>query len=428
MTVSMRLLVGLLVGVNLLLIRLALWWFLHRSTTPLWWPFHRPSTQSDLKVYVYNIPEKLLQAGYQLDYDNCPNYFYSIEIGLPAMLQASKWSLKASQVKEASQADYFLVPHYSACYFHHCKTNSTHEDCYRRTAEYMSAILDHVEGEYPFWVRKQGRDHLFVFSWDWGVHLFGDKSESVIRNRVASSVQLTLLGLSKKDPREVFDPHKDISIPPLGEYRHVAKLPRPTDRTIFAYFRGTITREWEYSRGVRPRILQYGEEDPANYFVRTQHSGFYWHELVNARYALCPLGWSHWSPRLFDAVVAGAIPVIIADEWEVAFNGTLIDWTECSVRVAQKDIDRLTQILKAIPKEREERMRAKLQQVAQRITWHEQPIKDDALDSVMQILASRPKPQTTPPIIFHYQDVSEGEYTHSEDQVDDDIDSVNDEL
>ncbi|PJF20128.1 Glycosyltransferase family 47 protein [Paramicrosporidium saccamoebae] len=380
------------------------------------------------KVYIYTIPETLLHRDYHMDYSSCHHYFYAIELALPTLLTASRFVQTASTLHDAAQADYFLVPQYSTCYYHRCKVDHDPEVCRGKTAEYLTAILDHVEEEYPFWQRKQGRDHLFVFSWDWGVHVLGEKDESVARNRVASSIHLTLLGMAHKDHRQVFDPHKDISIPPLGEYRHVETLPRPAQRTIFAYFRGSITNEYEYSLGIRQRLLKYGKEDPAHYFIRTEHSAFYWHELINARYALCPLGWSHWSPRLFDAIEAGAIPVIIADEWDVAFNRTIVDFREFTVRVPQRDIGRLTEILKAIPQAEEERMRSRMKKVAHRFAYHPVPQKDDATESLMQILAKRPLPQVEN-IVLDLGNASDGEYTHSgEEHDEEDEDSLNDEL
>lgn len=380
-----------------------------------------PQRAPTRRIYVYDIPERLLHRDYQMDLESCPDSFYSVEIELPRLLKQSKWSLNATHTKDAALADYFLVPHYSTCYYNKCMQSARAgggQNCEERVKQYMSDILDHVEAEYPFWQRNAGMDHMFVLSWDWGVHLFGDQDESVIRNRLASSIHLTLLGLAAKDKRNVFDPQKDLSIPPLRDYRipqSLQQLHRERERAIFAYFRGTITDEFRYSRGLRQRIRKYGEDDPVNYFVRLQHGDFYWHELSSARYALCPAGWSHWSPRLFDAILAGALPVLIADEWVPAFNGTFVNYDEFIVRVAEKDINNLTAILHAIPRQKEDAMRRNMRQYTKRFLYGHTPTDDDATDTIMQALARRPVPQMIP-VITDMGGNSEAEYSPHDEE------------
>ncbi len=64
------------------------------------------------------------------------------------------------------------------------------------------------------------------------------------------------------------------------------------------------------------------------------------------------------------AYPSGCIPVYIQDEVEPIFHG-LLDWSQFSVRVAQKDIYDLPQILQAIPDTRLKEMQTALSKV-----WH----------------------------------------------------------
>ena len=51
-----------------------------------------------------------------------------------------------------------------------------------------------------------------------------------------------------------------------------------------------------------------------------------YHEtLALHTFALCPGGWEPWSPRLYDAMYDGAIPVILADNMKLPFRDYL-DW------------------------------------------------------------------------------------------------------
>jgi hypothetical protein len=221
--------------------------------------------------------------------------------------------------------------------------------------------------------------------------------DSFLRNRLASSIHLTHVGTPTAG--KTFDSRKDICIPALRTYTEVEAYPNryETDlenphkqRAIFAYFRGTFKgNNWAYGRGIRHAIEVYGREDPHNYFVKDKHGQFYWNELLRARFALCPPGWSSWSPRLFDAVLAGAIPVIISDDWIPPFS-ELIDYNDFSIRVPESKIEKLTEILKSIPIEVEARLRANLKNIYERFVYSMDYYGEkDAFESIYEILVRR---------------------------------------
>lgn len=72
--------------------------------------------------------------------------------------------------------------------------------------------------------------------------------------------------------------------------------------------------------------------------------------MVKATFCLCPLGWAPWSPRIFESVQIGCIPVIIADDIILPFE-KYFNWERIAVRVKEADVPRLEEILKGIPPE-----------------------------------------------------------------------------
>lgn len=62
-----------------------------------------------------------------------------------------------------------------------------------------------------------------------------------------------------------------------------------------------------------------------------------------------------WSSRFEDAILHGCIPVIIQDGVEVSWS-SLLDLGKVSMRVEQKDMLRIPEILAAVPPERVEAM------------------------------------------------------------------------
>ncbi len=66
--------------------------------------------------------------------------------------------------------------------------------------------------------------------------------------------------------------------------------------------------------------------------------------LKNSLFFLCPKGAGSGSIRLFEVMQAGRIPVIISDEW-IPVEG--FNWDEFSIRIAEKDIARIDEIIRA---------------------------------------------------------------------------------
>lgn len=65
--------------------------------------------------------------------------------------------------------------------------------------------------------------------------------------------------------------------------------------------------------------------------------------LTRSLFVACPTGFSPTSHRLFESMRAGRVPVVIADGWRPP---PLIDWDSCSIRIGEKDVRHLPQILR----------------------------------------------------------------------------------
>jgi hypothetical protein len=65
--------------------------------------------------------------------------------------------------------------------------------------------------------------------------------------------------------------------------------------------------------------------------------------LRRSKFVLCPRGVGPSSMRLFEAMEAGRCPVIVSDEWLAPL---LVDWDRCSLRVAERDVAILPEILR----------------------------------------------------------------------------------
>jgi hypothetical protein len=64
--------------------------------------------------------------------------------------------------------------------------------------------------------------------------------------------------------------------------------------------------------------------------------------LVQSKFILCPRGIGPSSYRHFESMKLGIAPVIISDEW-IEIEG--IDWKSCSIRIKEKDVSEIYNIL-----------------------------------------------------------------------------------
>jgi hypothetical protein len=66
--------------------------------------------------------------------------------------------------------------------------------------------------------------------------------------------------------------------------------------------------------------------------------------LQQSKFILCPRGIGPSSYRQFESMKLGIAPVIISDEWK-EIDG--IDWENCSIRIKEKDVGEIENILKS---------------------------------------------------------------------------------
>ena len=88
----------------------------------------------------------------------------------------------------------------------------------------------------------------------------------------------------------------------------------------------------------------------------------YWDHLDDALFCLCPRGYAVWSPRLVDSILAGCLPVIVADEYWMPLS-CLVDWRRFAVFVPERLVDSAAQIVAALPAARVAHMQSYLLRV-----------------------------------------------------------------
>ncbi|KAK3271896.1 hypothetical protein CYMTET_19782 [Cymbomonas tetramitiformis] len=209
------------------------------------------------------------------------------------------------------------------------------------------------------------------------------------------------------ESREQFNTWKDIVIPGLeaDETYHGGKL-RQMDvpRTIFAFFKGTIrNREGpSYSRGIRIKMRDAFEGERDVIFSEVKpgcNHKCYAEQMRQSIFCLCPRGWSPWTLRAYQAMMAGCIPVILADEIEFPFESTL-DWSRLTVKIAERDSEKTLEILRAISTEEIQAKQEAITQVWRMVSYPIPSRPDDAFHSILRELGRKRRLMKASPSVF----------------------------
>jgi hypothetical protein len=81
---------------------------------------------------------------------------------------------------------------------------------------------------------------------------------------------------------------------------------------------------------------------------------FYNKTLINSRYSLCPSGTGPNSIRFWESLAVGSIPILLSDTLDLPKNKL---WKESILRIKEKDVKQIPNILDSISQDKERKMR-----------------------------------------------------------------------
>lgn len=127
---------------------------------------------------------------------------------------------------------------------------------------------------------------------------------------------------------------------------HTRTLPDIKPRYLFSFLGRQSTHKirWKISRLHSQSTPCLDINDARNYFKDYSYDSTYYNLIQNSKFVLCPRGFGRGSIRIFEAMALGRVPVIISNGWKEPPD---IDFSSCSIRVQEKDIGRIPQILAA---------------------------------------------------------------------------------
>ncbi|CAN0898956.1 Probable glucuronoxylan glucuronosyltransferase IRX7 [Linum grandiflorum] len=343
----------------------------------------------DLKIFVYELPPEFNSDW--LSNHRCSNHLFASEVAIHKAIANDQ----DVRTYDPYEADFFFVPVYVSCNF--SKINGFPAIGHARSL--ISSAIRLISSDYPFWNRSQGADHIFVASHDFGscFHTLEDRAiEDGVPEFMRRSIVLQTFGVKYRHPCQEVD---NVVIPPYvspeSVRRTLEKAPVTGRRDIWAFFRGKMEVHPKnvsgryYSKKVRTAIWRKFNGDRRFYLQRQRFSG-YQSEIVRSTFCLCPLGWAPWSPRLVESVALGCVPVIIADGIRLPFREA-VPWPEISLTVAEKDVEKLGEILEHVAATNLSRIQRNLwdPEVRRALMFNEEVEEGDATWQVLYSLAQK---------------------------------------
>jgi hypothetical protein len=141
------------------------------------------------------------------------------------------------------------------------------------------------------------------------------------------------------------------------------------DRPILVSFMGNYRHEVRRHL----RTLFHNGKDvilavPATYRKEIQNasvtsSDAYQHLLRQSRFGFVLHGDNRFSYRFAEVLSAGAIPVVLADDWVLPFSPALVKWEQCLLRIPEARVKDALDIIRNVTNEQECHMRKKAYEV-----------------------------------------------------------------
>ncbi|CAK9075324.1 unnamed protein product [Durusdinium trenchii] len=259
--------------------------------------------------------------------------FWASEVYLDRFFRQSK-----CRTHDPEKAELFFVPAYLTCWELQFSNPLARQQRLRDAAAAAAGL--------PFLRRREGLDHVMLFgasAWQlpgWR-ELFGRSVLLAVESEPIESDGIPEHETHCWHCKDCFQPWKDLVVPPL--------TPLPAERSLLAKSKPMLERKFlmawhgQHAESTNPQVRR--AYVITNETVRTSliqelshlsdvslgspvsdYAGI----MGNAKFCLCPKGASSYTSRVFEALFAGCVPVILSDHVRLPFDG-LVNWTDFSI-------------------------------------------------------------------------------------------------
>jgi len=253
------------------------------------------------------------------------------------------------RTEDPEEANWFYVPMYTTCrYVHLNNTMPEVEDLMSMDAvsdaHIWNPLVETLRSS-KYYQRRQGQDHIFLFADGQGPRVWHSydifRSESIFLSPESKCPTWGEPVRRYLDVKPCLSSWKDIIIPGHTDFARIQYMQKHNkasqERQLLATFHGRTpgAHEAYADCAVRAALLRLGQRGP-----HVDVGGFvedYPERKGDAHFCFVPAGTSPWTNHLYESFYAGCIPVILSDEYEVAFAEEL-DWPSFSIKWPEAEV------------------------------------------------------------------------------------------
>lgn len=284
---------------------------------------------TNLKFYVYETPGNLTRPLL-----GCVSGQWGTEVLFHRYLANAP-----CRTYDPDEADFFFVPIYGTCLF--VKREMENDQMARE--QLWNHLIDFL-WQQPAWARRGGADHIFLFADGQSARIW-DSYDLVRGNSILLMVEAKCPTWdepmrSYTDVKSCHSPWKDIIIPGHTDHARarymLAHNMRTEERDILMTFHGRHPGIHDAYTGCEVR----GKVMSLDGLPGVDVGGFvsdYLERKGRSHFCLVPGGTSPWTNHLYESFFCGCIPVILSDEYEVAFQDH-VDWTRFSIKWPESQV------------------------------------------------------------------------------------------
>ncbi|CAE8647692.1 unnamed protein product [Polarella glacialis] len=315
------------------------------------------------RVYVYDPDEHPSLRKLARGAAFCKHNQWGMEVAL------HDWFLSCPcRTDNPDEADFFFVPHYTACLINHADTFTGCDT--KQLCGPSTELFEQVLNNSRHYKRTDGgRDHLFVWGSGMGAEGAFASWRQWVPNAVFLMTETELWNPFDKVALPSFSPHKDIVVPgriTIEDMISLGKLARPLEeRDFLGHFIGwprpphpsamskESCKDASCALNVRSVLLALkGNDSEMHVDVDVPYMESFL-GLTSSLFCFVPRGKSAWSSRFFQTYFAGCIPVLLNDRYEPPF-GEIVDIPSSTIKWPMTEVPALVSYLRTLRDEQPE--------------------------------------------------------------------------
>ena len=284
-------------------------------------------------------------------------------------------------------ADYFVIPSDLSYYYFYPDVNMLTRMNFEAlvkelNTEYFEPLLANIRTKFPYWTMakhadQHGSNHILTILTGRNMGLLFNDMQKILKNVVQivfTGLRQDMLSSNTLPPLDyrgipiIYRHGYDVVIPQFtrvisGSNRSLTISELVGKKKSLLFFAGALKHsvDWNSARrrlellsnDMKKREFKMTEKrNDTPYDILVVIDGHQEpHEYVNSMqstvFALCPEGFFPWSPRLYDALQLGAIPLILADNIVLPFE-RFIDWPSFTIKINVSNIENMIDLVQHI--------------------------------------------------------------------------------